>query len=152
MAIKRVDPKATFRVVSQADDAVVQESPEEIAALKASKEKSRYDKFTESLAIGDLQFKEGVKPTYFHIRALLNSEKADIEEKYLVVDVEKKKITFKNQKKMLLEMFELGCVGIEDERGVVAKVVDGEIPYDVAIDIGSLISIATSLGKNLKKA
>lgn len=152
MAIRRVDPKATFRVVSQTDEAVETETAEEQAALKAAGQQTRYEKYLESFNLGDLKFKEGVKPTIFHIRSLLNGERADIDEDFLVVDTVSKTVDYKNQKKMLIAMFKLGCLGIEDDNGKLQPLDAESVEYSTSIDIGSLVSLSGTVGKNLKKA
>lgn len=148
MAIKRLDPKATFRVVSQNDDSLVHESVEELKG-----EPSRYEQFLDTLDLSKLKFKEdgSSKPTIFVVRALTNFEVADLNEKYFLFDTTTKKVKNVNQAKMLLEMFNLGCLGIEAENGSIEKVSDQEIGFQTAVEIGAIVNIIGTLGKNLKK-
>lgn len=152
MAIRRLDPKATFKVVSQYDDAVIAETAEELELLKASKEKTRYEKYLESFNLADLKFKEDAKPTHFVVRCLQSLELAELNEKHIEANVVEKTMQFKERNKMLFEMFELGCLGIESENGKVEKIGTEELDAGVVIEVGSIISLMTTLGKNLKKA
>lgn len=144
MAIKRLDPKARFRVVSQFDDAVDRSD---------SEADTRYAKYLESLDLADLKFKEGATPTFFNIRTLSNLELADFNSRYLSVDPEKKHVTYKGQAKMFLEMFDACCESAQDGAdGPAEKITSAEVPLTIAHEIGSIISLIGTLSKNLKKA
>ena len=148
MAIKRIDPKATFKVICEYDSVLVNETEEE----KVVGTPTRYESYIENLDESKLKLKEGDKPTYFVIRCLTNRESILNQEKYVEVDVVAKKSNVKNPTGMLLEMFNLACLGMEDENGKVVPVTSDDIGLGVAINIGSLINLYTSLGKNLKNA
>lgn len=139
MAIKRLDPAAKFKLVSQFDDAIV-------------KSAERYDTYLESLNTADLQFAEGQLPTLFVVRPLTNMELAEFNSKYMRVDVMNKKIVYKDESKMFLEMFELCFEGVEEAGATLEKLPVASIPYPVSTEIGSIISLIAVLGKNLKKA
>lgn len=141
MSIKRLDPKARFRVISQLDEAVVRD--EEL--------KARYEKYLESLDPAELKLKEGQTPTYFILRPLTHLQLADLNSRYLEVDVEKKTAKYKNQTKMFLEMFDLCCEGMQDGDGPMESISSEELAFGVAAEIGSMVSLIATLGKNLKK-
>lgn len=151
MAIKRVDPKATFKVVSRHDDALVSETKEELEALKAAGQDTRYEKFLESFDLSILKLKEGVQPTYFILRALKHEEMAQINERHFIFDASTRTVKAKNNADMLLEMFSIGCVGTE-ENGQPTKIDVDELPFEVAVELGGVVNVIGALGKNLKKA
>lgn len=170
MAIRRVDPKATFRIISQFDEALIEETNEELEALKTGKKiptgqkdaagkeitvdesrPTRYEDYVDTLDESKLRFKEGEKPTYFVIRCILNSEMAELNEKHLVIDPVSRKIEYKNRGQWFLDHFQRGCVGIEQDGKVVPVSVD-DLGNGVAMAMGSVISLFTSLGKHLKKS
>jgi hypothetical protein len=161
MAIKRVDPNAKFKVISEVDDALISETSEELAALRTGKIDSatgkeetipsRYEQYAEDLDETKLKFKDGVKPTYFLIRCLKNNEVAEIQKKHFSVDSAAKKVELSNPALAFLDYFTMGCLGVEAESGKVEKIGPDDVGYGVAVGIGSLISLFTSLGKHLKK-
>lgn len=152
MAVKRIDPKATFKVVCQYDDALDNESEAELEALKAIPDSlSRYEKFLGSIDLNDLKFKDGLKPDVFVVRALTHAEMADINERYFSYDTVEKKLVNKNRSNMLVEMFDKACFGI-DQDGQIVKVASGELPFSVVVELGGIINLIGMLGKNLKKA
>ena len=150
MAIKRLDPKATFDYVCVYDEAIQHETSEELEASGAVQ--ARFQDYLESFDINKLKFVEGKSPTLFRIRGLLSSEKAVIEEKYQEIDVVNKRIKYKNRQQMALDMFNLACIGIVNEDGTVEKVSADEVEYKVAQDVGAAIGLLGILSKNLKKA
>lgn len=153
MAISRVDPNATFRLISDQDDAIIHETAEELAELRAAGDETftRYSRYAETLDEKILKFKEGAKPTYFVIRCLKNQEVAELQQKHIFVDPATKRIQFNNMNLAFLDYFNKGCLGMEDENGKLVKVSSEDVGLVVAIGIGSTISLFTSLGKNLKK-
>lgn len=151
MAIKRIDPRATFDIVSVYDESLVFETPEELEELKKSKELTRYEKYLESFDLSVLKIREGESPTLFRVRCLLASEKAELDERHQSFDMAKKTIEYKNRHAMMLDMFKKACLGIVNESGGLDKVGIDDIEYKVATDIGAAISILGSIGKNLKK-
>jgi hypothetical protein len=146
MAIKKLDPKARFRVVAQMDDAIDNNDYENDLS------KDRYAKYLDTLDMGVLKFVGDQKPSVFVVRPLTNLELADLNGRYLVIDAERKTASYRDQVKMFLEMFDLCCEGMENEEGKIEKVSSGEIPYGVASEIGSIISLIATLGKHAKKA
>jgi len=151
MAIKRLDPTAKFKVICIFDDALELETEEELKAL-GTDGKSRYQEYMENFDESKLKFKEGQKPTRFHIRCLKANEVAELNAKYQKIDTVKKSIELINRNQMMLEIFNLAVVGIEDENGNVSKISSDELEFNVAVEIGSMVSLLTTLGKNLKKA
>jgi hypothetical protein len=171
MAIRRVDPKATFRVICEFDDALMRETPEELEALKTGKKTAsglfdaagkeimidevnptRYEQYIDTLDEAKLKFKEGEKPSYFLIRCLLNSEMAALNEKHITIDPVKKRVDYKDRNKWFLDHFDLGCLGIIEGNALPAVQVNpDDLPVGVAIAVGSIISLFTSTGKHLKK-
>lgn len=142
MAIKRLDPSARFRVISQMDEAVVHDE-----------KKDRYQRYLENFDQKELSLKDDVKPTYFILRPLKNLELADINAKYLVVNPLEKTARYQDNMKMFLEMFDMCCEGTQvGEDGPIEKVKSDDIPLTVASEIGSIVSLIATLGKNLKKA
>lgn len=152
MAIKRINPNATFDIVSVYDEAIQHESPEELEALKASKELTRFEKYLENFDLSVLKFVEGEKPTLFRVRCLRAIEKAELDQKYQSIDVVNKRIEYKNRQEMMLDIFQKACLGIIGEDGQLEKVGYDDIEYKVAADVGAAISILGSVTKNLKKA
>lgn len=152
MSIKRIDPKATFDIVSAYDEAVQHETAEEMEALRASKGLTRYEKYLETFSISELKFIEGQSPTIFRVRCLLSSEKAELDEKFQTIDTVNKRIEYRNRNEMMLEIYKKACLGIVNESGSLEKLGIDELEYKVVTDIGAAISILGSLGKNLKKA
>lgn len=159
MAIKKIDPKATWKLISSYDDAVIKETEEELEALKTGemdekgKEKSnptRYQRYMDDLDEAKLRLDPAASPTRFVIRCLLNDEQALLNSKYLEVDTVKKTYEYKNGLVMFLEVFNLACLGI-DEGGKIVKITANDIGYGPAAEIGSVIHHFSALGKNLKK-
>lgn len=144
MAIRRLDPAARFRLVSQMDPAVDRTDETEAAA--------RYAAYLESLDPGALKFKDGETPTFFTVRPMTNIELATFNSKYLKTDPEQKRSRYENQSQMFFEMFDLCCEGMQDGNDPMTKVTSNEVSYAVANEIGSIISLIATLGKHLKKA
>lgn len=150
MAIKRLDPTARFKIICVFDDALDLESQEELDAM-GKDDRTRYQQYMENFDESKLKFKEGLSPTRFHVRCLKASEVAELNARYQKVDVVKKTIEIVNRSQMMIEIFNLGVIGIEDEEGKVSKIGADELEASVVIEIGSMISLLTTLGKNLKK-
>lgn len=152
MAIRRVDPKAVFKIVSRFDDSL--EAEDEVPAKEGEpKPQTCYEKYIESFDLNELKFKEGLKPTLFHVRCLKASELAEINQKYQIVDTVKKTITYRDQNLMMLEIFDRAIIGVQEGDGSpMEKVSSDEVGFHIATEIGSMISLLTTLGKNLKKA
>lgn len=152
MAIKRLDPTRTFDIVTFGDDAILHETAEELVALSELKQPTRWEKYKENMELKELKFVDGKKPDLFVIRCLKNDEKAGMHEKYLTVDVEKKTMGFRNKTEMIFETFDMACLGIRKEDGSIEKVTRNEIPYVVAMEVGSTITMLSELSKNEKKS
>lgn len=170
MSIKRVDPKATFKIISQYDSALIEETPEELEALKTGKKvasgqmgadgkeimldesrPTRYEEYIDTLDETKLKFKEDETPTRFVIRCMLNSEMAELNEKHITIDPAKRKIEYKNRSLWFLEHFQKGCLGTVEEDGSVKPASSDDVGLGVAVAMGSVISLFTSIGKHLKK-
>jgi hypothetical protein len=151
MAIKRTDPNARFKVISELDDALENETPEELAQLKAEKRPTRYEEYSENLDESKLRFRDGAKPTRFVFRCLKNAEVAEIQAKHVQVDTASKKIGMGNPALAFLDYFQVGCLGMENDAGQLEQVGPDDVGFGVAIGVGSVISLYTSLGKHLKK-
>lgn len=152
MGIMRVNPKATFRLICESDEAIQHESADELAELLAAGKPTRYERYSESLEEKDLVLKEGVKPDYFTVRCLKNSEFADIQGRHMVADTVNKKVTTKNASLMFLEIFNAACIGVEDGDGKTSPITSDELPFGVATSIGATIFNWTAVGKQLKKS
>lgn len=160
MAIRKTDPKAEFKIICQVDDAIINETAEELAALvtdkldelqRPIKLETRYERYLESLDESILVLDPAKKPSRFVIRCLKNSELADLNEKYTKVNVLSKTIDMVRTNQMFLEIFNLGCLGMENELGKSEKVTVDDIGFAAAVSMGSVISLFTSLGRHLKK-
>ncbi len=158
MAVRRIDPNAKFKVISQFDDAIIGETKEEIEALKFYDEQgvermkpTRYQIYIEDLDESKLLFDPTKVPTRFVFKGISNSELTEITQKYSVVDVLQKKTDIANVNAMFIEYFNRGVMGIE-ENGKVEKVTAESVGFGVAVGIGSIVSLYTSVGKNLKKS
>lgn len=160
MSIKRIDPNATFKVVVEQDDALDNETAEEQEALVIRRDpdgkalesnKNRYERFVETLDINILKFKPDATPTLFVVRGLRHAELQAFNEKYVKFDEATRTQVVSKRGDMFIEMFELACLGIE-ENGKVVKVSADELEYGVVIGIGALIQIISVLNKNIKKA
>lgn len=155
MAIKKLDPSARFRLICEYDDALIPETAEEMAALKADGDDpkpTRYREYLENLDESKLKIRDGEKPSHFVIRCLTNQEMGDLQERHFDFDPKTKTQTFKGSKTgYFMELFRLGVLGMEDEAGKVVPTTPDEMPIGVMVAIGSAISIFTQLGKHLKK-
>jgi hypothetical protein len=154
MAISRVNPSARFKVISELDDALERETPEELEALKQPDGTSlptRYEQYAENLDESKLRFREGAKPDRFVIRCLRNEEVAEIQAKHLVVDTTAKTTKLGNPALAFLDYFKVGCVGLETAEGNTVKLGSDDVGFAVAVGVGSVIMLFTSLGKHLKK-
>lgn len=160
MAIKRIDPTAKFKVIVSSDDALQSETPEEMEALKTGvidangkpeRNPTRYERYLETFDTSILQLKDGAVPTIFVVRGLLSMEMATITEKHYRFDPTQRKTVCDRPNAMILEMFDVGCLGEQTETGVV-KVARDTLSYQVASEIGGAINIITVLTQDLKKA
>lgn len=156
MSVKRIDPKATFRVIVETDSALINETPAERdtgsvdADGKPVLKPSRYEKYSESFDPKDLKFKDGETPDIFVIRGLTSLENANLIAPYTEFDVSTRRNKIKNESAWLLDVFKTACLGIE-VNGVVEKVTADELPLDVPLRIATLVTLVGALGKNLKK-
>lgn len=153
MSIKLLDPKATFKVIPSSDSALENETPEELQVAEGEAPKAtRYDQYVENgdLKESVLKFKEGQVPDRFILRPLLADELADINSKYLFIDTAARKAIVTNRAKMFLECFSKAYLGLESGGKTVKPSLD-EIPFDIQVEMGSVVSLLTSLGKNEKK-
>lgn len=157
MAIKRLNPKAIFKIVSQYDDAVDIENIEELktGVIVDGVEETRptrYEQYIESdFDEAKLKYKEGMQPDRFLLRAITADELASINSKYLYIDTVAKKVTTLDRNSMFLSLFKLAYSGIESADKVVSKPSTDEFPYNVQVEMGSIVSLITSLNKNEKK-
>lgn len=159
MAIKLLDPKAIFKVISATDDALLSETAEELLAASTNADGSavanptRYEQYMEEANFDEskLIFKEGCKPDRFVLRPLTADEHADINSKYIFVDTVGKKMVYTNRHKMFLEFFKLSYQGIETGAGVQTKPALAELPYPIQVEMGAVVSLIASLDKNAKK-
>lgn len=148
MAVKRLDPNATFDIVTLHDEALFFETNEELKA----QENKNFEEYLQTFDLTKLKFKENEKPDLFRVRCLRVEEMAQINEKYVEYDVVNKQAIIKNKNNMLVELFKLGCLGIVEESGAIKKIGVDELEFKVILDIGASISLLGTLGKNLKKA
>lgn len=159
MAIKRLDPKALFLVISATDEALDNETDAELQSEEKNEDGSpkqkvtRYEEYIEELKLDEskLKFKEGHTPDRFVLRALTADELADINSRYIYVDTLAKKMVYTNRNKMFLEMFTKTFQGLQGPNGSTQKVDTTELPYNVQIEMGAVVSLIASLGKNEKK-
>ena len=161
MAIKKLDPSARFKLISELDDSIIHETKEELEALKSdAKDKegnpisapTRYEQYLEAIDESKLKFRKDSKPSYFHFRCLTNQEIGELQDKYLDYDVKAKKTTFKGPKmNYFAEIFEKGVIALEDENGVQVKVGPNEVGIGVMVAVGVAIDSFTQLGRHAKK-
>lgn len=160
MAIRKTDPTAQFKIICQQDDAVINETTEELEALKTGKFdeygreiklETRYERYLETLDESILKIDPDKKVNRFVVRCLKNSELAEMNERYTKVNVLNKTIDMVKTNQMFLETFQLGCLGLENENGKLEKVSVDDVGFAIAISMGSVISLFTSLGRHLKK-
>lgn len=161
MAIKRLDPAARFRVICEYDSALINETPEELKALKngvigpdgeEESNPARYQLYLQDLDESKLKIKDDEKPSHFVFRCLTNQEMGQLQETHFEFDLKTKTQKFKGSKTdYFAELFRLGVDGMEDENGNVVKVGPNDVGLGVMIAIGSAISVYTQLGKHLKK-
>lgn len=159
MAIKRLDPKAIFKVISAIDDAIELDKPEDLISEELDQDgkpkikPTRYEEYMEEANFNEskLKFKEGMQPDRFLLRPLTADELADINARYMFIDTVAKKMIYTNRNKMFLEMFVKAYQGIQGADGVVVKVEIDAIPYPVQIEMGAVTSLIATLGKNEKK-
>lgn len=151
MSVKRVDSKAVYKLVSRFDDALETEVIKEEGKPDYNSP-AGFDKYLETFDSADLTFKPDLKPTYFHVRCLKASELAEINEKYQSIDVVNKKVTYKSTNLMMIEIFDKTIIGVQDGDSPLEKVTSDDVGFHVATEVGSMISLMSTLGKNLKKA
>lgn len=153
MAIRKLDPKATTKLVSLKDEAVDVENSD----LKA---------YAETLDISAIKFKEGQKPTIFIAKNVPASVFAELNDRHYKVDdvtVEEKdlktgktkapRIKLIDQTQMMLSYFTHGISGIEED-GKTQDMTDDladTIPHDIKNEIGGYVFRRTNLGDKLKK-
>jgi len=159
MAIKRLNPKATFKIISQTDTALDMETPEELVTGTDAEgnqilKESRYEKYVGNADFDEshLKFKEGQQPERFVVRALLADERAELNSKYTFVDTAAKRVVFTNRDKLFLDTFSKAFQGLEDANGVLQKLSPEELPYEVRVEIGALVQMLGNLSKNEKKS
>lgn len=152
MAIRRVDPKATFKVICELDSAVIRENAEELAQLAADKKPTRHEDYLVDLDESKLKLDPNEKPNRFIVRCLKNDEYNEIQRKHMVLDVVNKTTTIRDNAAYFFELFEKACLGLEDENGVCQPVTYNEVGFGIAISIGASISLFTTLGRQLKNA
>lgn len=155
MAIKRLDPKAIFKVISTYDQALDNETAQELLDNQSDLQNLKVTRYEEYIGEANfdeskLKFKEGLKPDYILLKALSADDLADINGRYVLIDVVQKKTIITNRNKMYIEMFKAAYQGIESE-GKASKVPLDEIEYQIQIEMGAIASLIASLGKNLKK-
>lgn len=163
MAIKRLDPKAVFKVISQHDTAIETETQAEMDAQKLEPKEgqplppaplTRYEKYCADGVLDEsaLKFKDGQKPDRFLLRALTADETADINGRHVLYDTVNKRLIYPNRNKMFLEIFRTGFIGIESADGTTSKPDLAELEFDVQVELGALIHLMAALGKNEKKS
>ncbi len=156
MAIKLIDSKARFEIVSQLDEAVVNEPLAELldgvdTEGKPKYKPGRFSKYMDTLSLSDLKLDETKgAPTLFVVRCLTDKERAELQEKHLVVNTEKKTMEFKNQGQYLIDCFDLAITGIKNTDGSIQTVTSADVGFTHAQSVGGTISYMTSIGKHLK--
>lgn len=158
MAVVRIDPSATFKIISQSDSALLEETDAELDSGKLDEKgakiynPSRYERYVESsFDQSILKFKDGESPFIFVVRGLKSLERADLVERHSEFDPKTRKNKIKNFSAMLIDTFNYGCLGLEKKDGTLEKVSADEFEHKVTLEIGSHITAIGSLGKNLKK-
>lgn len=151
MAIKLIDNSAVFEVVSQYDDAIVNETPEEVEAIRAAGGSTRFDKYMDSLNLSDLVIKEGEAPTVFIVKGLTHKQRAELQEKHVSVDVTTKKVTTTDPQAYFADIYNLAVVGVKTSQGVTVQASAEEVGPMHSMSIGATVTHLTVLGKNLKK-
>lgn len=146
MAIKRLDPKAVFKVISTTDDAV-------------DKEKSDLPGYATSLDLSKIVFVEGQVPTFFLVKNIGATDYIAIQERHFQVkppskDSEGKEIkaTVKvvDQGIMMLKYFEIAVKQIE-EGGQVIDISMDQFPPALLQEVGAYAMLHSELGDTIKK-
>jgi hypothetical protein len=146
MAIKRINPKATVKLVSVTDDAI-------------DYEKSDLKAYGTSLNLEHVKFKDGAVPTYFIAQNISVPNQIDITEKHYKIippsrDADGKEIPAKvdvtDRTNMLLKYFEAAVKEVEED-GKVSSIMMDELHPIVVQEIGSYVMLRTTVGDELKK-
>lgn len=169
MAIRRIDPKATFKVVSPTyDEAIDSENSPSIIdeEMKKNQEKliaekpeladqfkdpGKKLKYMDTLDLADLKIVEGKTPTYFVIKNLLVQRKTELMAKHVLVDTSGKNSQMSNMMLLFIELFKECCTHIEDG-GQLIKVSVDEFPAEIVQEIGSIIFNRSAADAKTKNA
>ena len=148
--LKKIDPKAIVKTVSQFDEAI-------------DTENSDMDKFEKTHNVEYLKFKEGEEPTYFLISNVMTTDQAKIQQEHYKVSMPdtsqmhgeelanaKPTIEQVGQSEMMLKYFSAGCKFIEEE-GKQSKSDVNVFPFTVIQEIGGFIMLRTAIGDDEKK-
>lgn len=150
MAIRLIDPKAQFEIVSEHDPSVIGETADELAELRKSDGSARYQKYMESLNVSDLKLADNEPPSMFVVRCLKNAELAALQEKYLSFDPKSAGLVLNNRTQYFVDIFNMCCLGVRQVDGSILKISDEDVGLKHASTIGAVIAYATTAGKNLK--
>jgi hypothetical protein len=152
MAILKTDSSKVFHIICELDSAVIRETPEEQAELKSKGKLTRHEDYLENLDESKLKLKDPSedKPTKFAIRCLRHAETTELQAKHMQFNLETRKLHIKNNAQYFLDVFNAACLGIVKEDGSIEKIDSEDLPYGVALSVGSTIQLFTTLGKNIK--
>lgn len=148
--LKKIDPKATIKTVSQFDDAI-------------DTENSDMDKFEKTHDVKYLKFKEGELPTYFIISNVMTTDQAKIQQEHYKISMPdtsnmhgeelanaKPTIEQVGQSEMMIKYFSAGCKFIE-ESGKQEHADANVYPFTIIQEIGGYIMLRTAIGDDEKK-
>lgn len=149
MAIRRLNPNATTKLVSLTDEAVSDSTSEQ------------KDKYRETLDTSALTFKEGVVPTFFLLKPIAAEAMASIQQNHLRFNAEKKSMEIVDAGTMTIRTFKASVVAIE-ENGKRIPLVSGEqagaegvrfeeFDYLTVTEIGGYAQTLAILGDSVKK-
>ena len=156
MAIKLVDTSARFWIISEFDDALLSETPEELVELVKTNGETRFLKYSKTLDESNLKFVEGKQPTYFQHRALTEKERIGIQEQYFKVSTAdgKSKIEITDKAQYLRDQALKTCLGVRNPDGSVTPVdFDNVFQGDQhLLSLGTTVALITMVGLHLKNA
>lgn len=146
MALRRLDPKAVFKLVSVTDEAV-------------DMEKSDLPAYARTGDMKHVAIKDGEKPTVFHCRQIDPITMAEIDAEHIKFVMQPKKdgkeqppiVKTVNNASRLVKIFRASLLHIEEE-GKDVKVQWDEFPSEVSQEIGSYVNVLMQLGHLEKKS
>jgi hypothetical protein len=149
--LKRINPKEKFKLIATSDPAIDQDMSPQVDSEQTDDDgkKRKVLKYTKTLNMADLVFKENQKPTIFVCREIANGEKADVLDSHNKFDASSRKLVIEKMYAMNMRVFGL-CVKEIEENGASMPVDLDSIPMDAIQEIGSFILYRSSLSGDEK--